>query len=114
MSFAKRLARLASLLASSSMIFVACNFSATADQPNVSDASAGSKARDGAGVTFPPAADAGPCQPADVSTFQAPPYRSAKRAAPNSCTADQIDRFYVDCLASGHTAASCAPFGDGG
>jgi hypothetical protein len=52
--------------------------------------------------------DAAPtCKPADVSTFKADPYHAA-RPQPNSCTLDQINRFYAACLAPG--SSTCGIF----
>ena len=57
----------------------------------------------------PVGGDAAQCQPADVSTFSAPAYRPAL-AQPGHCTPSQIDQFFQDCLAEGHTPATCAAF----
>jgi hypothetical protein len=47
------------------------------------------------------------CKPADVSTFHADPYHAA-RPQPNTCTTDQINRFYTACLAPSST--TCGTF----
>ena len=61
------------------------------------------------GPINPMGGDAGECQPADVSTFQAPSYRPAI-AQPGRCTTKQIDDFFRSCIAQGTTTDTCAHF----